>query len=155
MCRNFSFQTSQRICNFISKISQIILSRNQSGYFRMLEQYQASKEFSETLAVSLNDVAIDLYSVDELINHRLGSQWASLNHCGSTPFNWLSLFSIYIITGRHLHERHSHVREILHRHHLDESLLRWRWSWNQSRCASIDGKMQILEKMNLHGKDNY
>lgn len=155
MCRNFSFRTSQRICDFISKISQIMLSRNQSGYSRMIEQYQASKEWSETLVVGLNDVAIDLYSADELINHKLGSQWTFLNHCRSSPFDWLSTFSIYIVTGRHLHARHRYVREILHHNHIDGNLLRWRWSWNQSRCASVDGKNQIFEKMNLHGKDNY
>ena len=108
-------------------------------------------KFYQHLVVGSNHVAIDLYSIDDLTIGKPGKQWEQLGKCSTDRRELLNVERTFVITGRHLDERHKHLRKVLRRQSIDDRSLEWRWRWNQTLCNSEDGQSEVLEKMNLSG----
>ncbi len=101
--------------------------------------------------LSIDYVAVDFYSIDELATGEPGQQWKKFERCPYVPSGLAYVERIFIISGRHLLERHEHLRNVFRRHSIDSHLIEWRWRWNRTLCDSEAGQREILEKMNLSG----
>jgi hypothetical protein len=136
----------------LTKISQILFLQNISWFASYVKALaHSNKKISQDLVVSIDNVAVDFYSIDDLITGKPGWQWKKFEYCPYVPSGLAFVQRIFVITGRHLHERHEHLRSVFRRHAIDNHSTEWRWRWNQTLCDSEAGQREILEKMNLSG----
>ena len=113
--------------------------------------------------VHFNYTAYDYYSINEFNQNCPGKQWRSLclpQECSMWPDKHITpsiptvsglafVTQIYVITGRHLHDRHVHLKKALTHHFIPYESINWRWKWNKTLTQSIGGRKIMFEKMNL------
>jgi len=156
ICQIVNYRLDNEDCTYVTKISQFI-SLHTFSWFRSYVKDIArwNNKVSQNLVTNIDYAAVDFYSIDELITGKLGRQWTKLWRCPYVPSGLAYIERIFVISGRHLHERHKHLRNVFRRHLIDNQSIEWRWRWNQTLCESDAGQHEIVEKMNLQGIINH
>lgn len=152
ICQIVNYRINNKDCLYLTKISQVLSLQNISSVASLVNDlFYSNENISPDLVVSINNLAVDLYSIDDLLTGKLGRQWNKFGNCPYVPSGLAFVERIFVISGRHLHERHEHLRKVFQRHSIDNHSIEWRWRWNQTLCDSEVGHHEILEKMNLSG----
>ena len=151
-CPIIQYYAPVEYCFFVTKISRNLPLQNVSSLTSYIKiTLYPEQRLYEHLVVASNHVAIDLYSIDDLTIGKPGKQWEQLGKCSADRQELLNVERIFVITGRHLYERHEHLQKVLRRQSIDDQSVEWRWRWNQTMCKSEDGLNEVIEKMNLLG----
>ena len=146
-CPIIQYYAPVECCFFVTRISRNLPLQNVSSLTSYIKiSLYPKQRLYENLVVAGNHVAIDFYSIDDLTISKRVKQREQLGNCSADRQEWLNVERIFVITGRHLYERHEHLQKVLRRQSIDDQPVEWRWWWNQTMCNSEDGQNEVIEK---------
>ena len=152
ICRISNYPLNNKDCSYLTKIIRFL---SLTDVTRLIGRLKTRNRFDESnrqsLIVNINHTAVDLYSIDDFYLNRIGSQWTKSGNCLNMSSGLSYIEQTFVISGKHLHERQMHLRNVFERHSIDHRSIHWRSRWDQALCNSEAGQREMLQKMNLLG----